>query len=137
MALGTVNDETQYARRVLIIRGRFRINGTTTPDEIRDGKAGIVLSVARASQGLFTVTLKPGFPIPQQETFASASLQQAAAPTNHARAHFVRDSLNVTNRTFQVATTRLGTPAVNDPDDNDVVDFVLVGPAIAAFKDPL
>lgn len=136
MAIGTINDETQYARRVIVLRGRFRINGTTTPDGIRDGKGGIVLSVARDSQGLFTVTLKPGFPIPKQETFTAVTLEQAAAPTNHSDAKFVRDSLNTTNRTFQVITQRMGTPAVNDPDDNDVVNFCIVGPAVDAFKDP-
>lgn len=137
MALGTVNDETQYARRVLILRGRFRINGTTTPDEYRDGKAGIISTVTRVSQGLFEITFKPGFPIPQQVTFSVAHLGQAAAPTNHARAHMVRDTYDPVARTVRVATTRLGTPAVNDPDDNDVVDFTIVGPAINNFKDPL
>jgi len=137
MALGTVNDETQYARRVLILRGRFRINGTTTPDEIRDGKSGIVLSVARNSAGLFTVTLKPSFPIPKQATFSMAALQQAAAPTAYAVAAMVRDTYDPVARTFQVATRRITGPATNDPDDNDVVDFTIIGPAIDAFKDPL
>jgi hypothetical protein len=137
MAVGTINDETQYARRVIILRGRFRINGVTTPDEFRDGRAGIILSVTRVSQGLFEVTLKPSFPIPKQITFSTAHLAQAAAPTAFAVAAMVRDTYDPVARTFRVATRRITGPATNDPDDNDVVDFQLVGPMIDAFKDPL
>lgn len=137
MALGTVNDETQYARRVLILRGRFRINGTSNPDEIRDGKAGIILSVTRVSAGLFEVTFKPGFPIPAQATYSIAHLAQAAAPTNHAVARMVRDTYDPSARTVRIGVSRITGPAINDPDDNDVVDFQIVGPAINNFKDPL
>lgn len=133
MSIGTIVDETQYAKRVLKLYGSFRINGVTTPDNLWDGKSEIISAVARNSAGTFTVTLAPGFPIPRQITFAVANVSQAAVPTVRVDGYVVRDSWNPTARTFQVVTKT--SAAVADPDDNDVVNFYLRGPAVDSFKD--
>lgn len=134
MPIGTIVDETQYARRVIKLRGSFRINGTTTPDDIKDGKSEIVLSVTRNSAGNFTVTLSPSYPIPRQVTASWAQVSSAAAFTKACDAQIVRDSYSPTARTFTVVTRNLdGTPAVEDPDDNDVISWGIYGPAVDSF----
>lgn len=134
MAVGTHNDVEQHAKTVVELALAFRVNGVTTPDGLRDGKASIILSVARTSQGLFTVTLKPGFRIPTQLTFAIANVSQAAAPTADVDAYVVRDTYNPTTRVFQVATRIVNTGVVNDPDDNDIVNVYLRGPGSTQFR---
>jgi hypothetical protein len=134
MPIGTISDEIQYARRVIKVAGAFRINGTTTPDGIRDGKSEVITSVARDSAGTFTVTLAASTPLPREITYGNVSVMQAAVPTARVTGHIVRDSWNPATRTFQVVTKT--SAAVADPDDNDIVNFYFRGPAVDAFKDP-
>lgn len=137
MSTPALNEELQYQKRLVTIRLSFRINGATTPDTLRDGKAGYIQTIARTSAGLFTVTLKPLPLLPKQLTYANAGISMSATPTKFSRAWIVRDTWNPTTRVFQVATASLdGTPAVEDPDDNDIVRVILQGPASNSFKDP-
>ncbi len=137
MATPAENEELQYQKRLVTLRFTFRINGSTTPDTLRDGKSSILQSVARTSAGLFTVTFKALPILPQQLTYADAHISMAAAPTKFSRAWVVRDSYNPATRVVQVATASLdGTPAVEDPDDNDLVRVILQGPGSRTFKDP-
>lgn len=134
MAIGTHNDVEQHAKYVVELALAFRVNGVTTPDGFRDGKANLILSVVRNSAGLFTVTLKPGFRIPFQLTVGFATVSQAAAPTADCDAYVVRDTYNPTARTFQVATRVTNTGVVGDADDNDIVSVYLRGPGALAFR---
>jgi hypothetical protein len=134
MAIGTHNDVEQHAKYVVELALGFRINGVTTPDGFRDGKANLILTVVRNNPGLFTVTLKPGFRIPFQITHAEVGVQQAAAPTADVTGYLVRDTYNPTTRAFQVATRITNTGVVGDPDDNDIVTVYLRGPGALAFR---
>lgn len=137
MSTPALNEELQYQKRLVTLRLSFRINAATTPDTLRDGKAGYIQSVARTSAGLFTITFKPLPLLPKQLTYASAHISMSATPTKFCRAWIVRDSYNVATRVVQVATASLdGTPAVEDPDDNDIIRVILQGPASNTFKDP-
>lgn len=117
---------------VVRLVGSFQINGTSTPDHIRDGKSNCVASVARVSAGLFTVTFDTGFPIPEKLVFSSANLQQQANPTVWSRAHIIGDSYSQSARTFQIQVLKANATAdtadaASDADDNDWVCFELVG----------
>lgn len=117
-----------YARgQVVRLHGSFRINGTSDPDDIRDGNSSCVASVARVSAGLFTVTFDAGFPIPEKLVSWRADVSQVAAPTSACRAHLIVDSYSQSSRSFQIQCLDFETPSVVDPDDNDQVSFELVG----------
>lgn len=136
MPIGTINDEVQYARRVITLSGSFRISGTSNPDNLWDGKSEIISSVVRGVAGAFTVNLAPGFPIPRQITMALVDIASAAAPTKFTKAFYVRDSYNPDTRLFIIRVVNHdGTAAIEDPDDNDVISFHLRGPAVDTFKD--
>lgn len=112
--------------------GKFRINGISNPDNVRDGSSDYISTVVRTSAGLFTVTIATGFTIPDKLVYSCAHLQQAANPTVWSRAHIVRDSYSKVTRTFQVqvlkATATADTAdAASDADDNDLVSFWLTG----------
>lgn len=134
MAIETHNDVGQHAKYVVELAFAFRINGVTTPDGFRDGKANLLLTVVRNSAGLFTVTFKPGFRIPKQLTFGVANVSQAGAPTADVDAYVVRDTYNPATRVVQVATRIVNTGVVGDPDDNDIVNVYLRGPGVDAFR---
>lgn len=134
MAIGSHNDVEQHAKYVVELAFGFRINGVTTPDGFRDGKANLIQSVVRNSAGLFTVTFKTGFRIPFQITHADVGVQQAAAPTADVQGYVVRDTYNPTARTVQVATRVTNTGVVGDPDDNDIVTVYIRGPGALAFR---
>ncbi len=134
MAIGTHNDVEQHAKYVVELALGFRINGVTTPDGFRDGKANLILTVVRNGAGLFTVTLKPGFRIPFQVTHCDVGVQQAAAPTADVTGYLVRDTYSPVTRSFQVATRLTNTGVVGDPDDNDIVTIYMRGPGAAAFR---
>lgn len=130
-----------WTRQNVRFTGSFRINGTSTPDDLCDGNSNCIASVARVSAGLFTVTLHEAMSgqVPQKP-FIRAELQQAAAPTVWARAHVVVDSWSQSARTFQVqvltATAADDTaPAASDADDNDVVQFEMSGSISSAGTD--
>jgi hypothetical protein len=119
---------------VLEITGAFRINGTSDPDNHRDGNSGFIESVDRESPGLFTVTLSEGCgTLPDDMLIKEwAGISQSATPTVWSRAHVVKDSYSKADRTFQIqvlkATATADTAdAASDADDNDVVFFELKG----------
>lgn len=121
-----------YVRQKVELEGSFRINGTSTPDDIRDGNSNVIGSVARSDTGLFTVTFATvdnGGPsdLPEKLVSSRAELQSAAAFTVAAMARIVKDSYSQVTRSFQIQTIDLDTPAAADPDDNDVVTFYLAG----------
>lgn len=121
---------------VMRLCGSFRINGTSTPDGIRDGKSNYISSVARVSAGLFTVTLSSNIPLlPQSIVAAFVGIAQVAAPTQACRAAYVLDSYSAITRTFQVKCLDFDTPSAVDPDDNDQISFELVGSANSAGVD--
>lgn len=122
---------------VVRLGGSFRINGTSTPDTLRDGHSFCVKSVARVSAGLFTVTFDTGFPIPQIPINYHAHLSQVAVPTQAATAHVVVDSWSQSARTFQIACiSHATTPTAVDPDDNDIITWEFVGSISSAGTDP-
>lgn len=121
--------------------GSFRINGTSDPDDHRDGNSNCISAVDRESAGLFTVTLHEALSgqLPEKP-FIKCDLHQAAAPTVWATAHVVVDSWDFAARTFQVqvltATAADDTaPAASDADDNDVIVFEISGSITSAGTD--
>ena len=95
-----------WGRDAIRLKGSFRINGTSNPDDIRDFNSNGIASVTRGTAGLFTVTLASpengGFTAYPEKPFITAELAQAANPTNWAKAHYVVDSYSQSARTFQI-----------------------------------
>lgn len=104
---------------------------TNAPDQIRDGKTGLVKSVARTSQGLFTVTMRTDAPSPTRFAVELVSLANpsSSAPTQAARALYVAGSYSQSAGTFQVVVVDCNntTPAVVDPDADSRISVHLVG----------
>lgn len=113
--------------------GSFRINGTSDPDNKRDGRSGAIATVARASAGKFTVTFADGFTLPEKLIVDPiVKLHQAANPTVWSRAHYIKDTYNYVTRSFQIqvlkATATADTAdAASDADDDDTISFFAVG----------
>ena len=123
------------------LSGSFRINGTSTPDTIRDGNSKSVASVTRVSAGLFTVKFDAGFPVPERLVNWHVELSQAANPTVWSRAHMVIDSWSQSTRSFQVQvlkSTAAGdtADAASDADDNDQVSWEIFGSISSVGTDP-
>lgn len=125
-----------WTRSNVRFTGSFRINGTSNPDDYRDGNSNAISSVVRNSAGLFTVTLHEALSgqVPQKP-FITAELAQVAAPTQAARAAYVVDSWSQSARTFQVKCLDYDTPSAVDPDDNDVITFEISGSITSAGTD--
>lgn len=126
---------------LLMLIGSFRINGTSDPDNKRDGRSNTMLSVVRASAGKFTVTFDTGFTMPEkliQDPIVH--LAQAANPTVWSRAHYVKDTYSYVTRSFQVQVLKATATAdtadtASDADDNDVVTFNMIGSINSAGTD--
>lgn len=125
-----------WGRSVIRLKGGFRINGTSDPDDIRDFNSNMIATVVRTSAGLFTVTLASpangGFTALPEKVFITADLAQVAGPAVWSRAHYVVDSYVQATGVFQIqvlkATASGDTAdAASDADDNDYVTFELVG----------
>lgn len=129
-----------YARGLPVrLYGSFRINGTSTPDAVRDGQSKCVASVARVSAGLFTVTFDAGFPIPERLVSWRVSMARAAVPTQEVtECNMVVDSYSQSTRSFQIATVdgADGSNAAVDPDDNDQIAWEIVGSISSVGTDP-
>jgi hypothetical protein len=129
-----------YSPSQLVMVGAFKTVTSGNPTVLRDGTkvsaSQKMFSVTRNSAGLYTVTFASGFPLPRLP-FIYATLHQAAAPTNDAVLHVVRDSWNTSTRSFQVQIQTNGTtPAATDGDAGDVVSFMLVGAIDSVGVDP-
>lgn len=133
-----------WGRDVVRLKGGFRINGTSTPDDIRDFNSNCIASVARSSAGLFLVALASpengGFTAYPEKPFITAEIAQAANPTVWSKAHYVVDSWSQANRTFQIqvlkATAAGDTAdAASDADDNNYVTFELTGSVTSSGTD--
>lgn len=129
-----------YSPAQTVMVGAFKTVSSGNPTVVRDGtKVSVsqkMFTVARPSAGLYTVTFIAGFPLPALP-FIYATLHQAAAPTNDAVLHVVRDSWNTATRSFQVQIQTNGTtPAATDGDVGDVVSFMLVGAIESVGQDP-
>jgi hypothetical protein len=121
-----------YLRDAVEIEGSFRINGTSDPDDIRDGNSNLIASVTRGSAGLFTVTFadpEDGGPtdLPYELITAQCDIMQAAAPSSFVKPHIVVDSYSSVTRDFDIQCIDFSTPSATDPDDDDVITFRLVG----------
>lgn len=123
--------------------GSFQVNGTSDPDLIRDGKKNQI-TVVRSNTGLFTVTIGGEFPLPERLVYEAAHLSCAAALTAKAQTcHIVRGSYSQAARTFQIVCYTVGDvagsgyadPVVGDPNDNDRINFELIGSVTSAGVD--
>lgn len=132
----TTQERGGYPRGVVRLYGSFQINGTTTPDVIRDGKTKLIKSVVRNGVGDFTVTFEDTALLPSKLIAEFATLSTKTAPTKMCQAYVVVDSYSRTTRSFKIVTIMLsGTEAVADPDDNDRVNFELVGSLSSSSTD--
>lgn len=132
----TEKERGGYSRSVIRLCGSFQINGTSAPDVIRDGKSALIKSVARDSAGVFTVTFNDYGTLPKRLISELATLSTKAAPTKMCVASVVVDSYSQSTRSFKIVTIQMsGTEAVTDPDDNDRVNFELVGSLSSAGTD--
>jgi hypothetical protein len=122
-------------RGMVRMYGSFQVNGTSTPDNLRDGKRAS-FTVARTSAGLFTVTFTGRQPLPQRLIYGNAHIAAAATLTaKSVVVHIVEGSYSQANRNFQivchvvgdVANSAYTDPVVGDPNDNDRIFFELVG----------
>lgn len=121
-----------YSRWIVKEYISFRTNTTSAPDQIRDGKTGLVKSVVRTSAGLYTVTLRTDRPSIKTHITVHASIGQPAntAPTQPVGAvAFVDGSWNQAAGTFQVLVTDCNntTPAAVDPDAHTRIYLTLTG----------
>lgn len=121
-----------FVRDKVYLEGSFRIDGTNNPDEIRDGNSNLIASVVRNSAGNFTVTFatpENGGPtaLPYELIDWRIDIAQAAAPTAFVKPHLVVDSYSSVTRDFDIQCIDFATPSATDPDDNDMISFVLVG----------
>lgn len=124
-----------YHKGLIRLLGSFRIDGTSNPDVVRDGNTNMITSVVRTSEGLFTVTLRTGFPIPKRLLYWNVHLAQAANPTVSVRAYMVVDSYSQAARSFQIQVGDFAGDEVIDPDDNDMIAFELVGSILTVGED--
>ncbi len=105
----------------------------------RDGGTNL-FSVVRTSAGLFTVTFTPantgGPVVPSRLIMEGAYVSAAATLTGKAvTAHIVKDSYSQATRSFQIVTRIVGNvadaaytdPTVGDPNDNERINFHLLG----------
>lgn len=128
-----------YARYQMIQPLSWQVNGASAPTVLRDGTnvntaTGKMFSVTRVSAGLFTVTLTKA-PWPQRPFFYP-TVEQGAAPTAAVRAHYVKNSWNATNRTFQVQVLTSSTNTASDGDAGDRVSVLLMGGLSSPGVDP-
>jgi hypothetical protein len=132
-----------YARQVIRLMGSFQINGTSTPDVIRDGKSALIKSVVRDSAGLFTVTLNDHGTLPSLMITERAWASPKSSPVKVVDAGVVVGSYSQSTRSFQIQTNVIADtgassytdPAVGDPDDNSRINFELVGSLTSAGTD--
>jgi hypothetical protein len=108
----------------------FRTNTTSAPDQIRDGKSGLVLSVTRVSAGLYTIALRTDRPSPVRHIVQHVSVNSAAntaATQAVSGARYVDGSWSQTAGTFQVLVTDCNntTPAAVDPDSHARISITL------------
>lgn len=120
-----------------IIREVLSFRTGATPDRIRDGRSGLVLSVTNVSAGLYRVKLRIDRPRPQRHIHAVPSLHQAAIPTVPARIHYVKDSWNYATGEFDVKVLREDTLAAFDGDAGDRISIELVGSTSTVGTDAL
>lgn len=116
-----------YGKGIVRLFGSFRVDGLNDPDVIRDGNTHMVESVERDGSGLYTVTLAPRFEIPKRLISARADVATAASPTLAGWAYFVVDSYSQATRSFQVAFYSYDNSQRDDPDDNVIFSWELIG----------
>lgn len=119
-----------YGKWVIHEYVSFRTNTTSAPDQIRDGKTGLVLSVTRVSAGLFTIALRTDRPSPVRHMVEHVNLAFPAntAPTQTAIAGYVDGSWNQAAGTFQVlVTSAVASSAAVDPDAHARISITLTG----------
>lgn len=133
---------TYDGRDMVRIYGSFQADGANNPDLMRDGKKNQITAV-RTSLGLYTVTIAGNFPIPERLIFESANLSVASTVAKAQNANIVARSYSQVTRTFQVVITTVGDvalsayadPALSDPNDNDRINFELIGSISSAGTD--
>lgn len=133
-----------YLGQIVRLGGSFVINGTSDPVVIRDGNSNAILSVTRASAGLFTVkflgadnaTADQRFPIPSLPITWNIQLSQAAVPAQACEARLVKNSWSQSNRQFQIQCVDFEVPSAVDPDNGDVIAFEFVGCIDSSGTDP-
>lgn len=128
-----------YARAQITQPLSFQLNGASAPTVLRDGTAvasatGKIFTVTRASAGLYTLTLERA--VWPERPFVHVALEQAAAPTAHCQAHYVRDSYSASTRSFQVAVRTCAANAASDADAGDRICVSISGGISSAGKDP-
>ncbi len=116
-----------YGRWVIHEYLSFRTNVTAAPDQIRDGKTGLVRSVTRTSAGLYQVTLRTDRPTVTRYITAEASLTAplTTAPTQAVDNVQVVDNWDPVAGTFSILVVHDSTAV--DPDDNTRINIHLVG----------
>jgi len=132
-----------YSRGIVHLRGSFAVNGTSTPDVLRDGKSALIKSVARTSQGLFTVTLNDHGTLPSKLITEAAWASPIGTPVKVVVCGIVAGSYSQSARTFQIQTNVVAStgysaytdPVVDDPDDDSRINFHLVGSYSSAGTD--
>ena len=118
-----------YGRWIIKEYISFRVGhggATNAPDQIRDGKSGLVKSVTRVSAGLYTVTLRTDRPSAVRYLVQNASLVQPAttAPTQAVDNVCVVDNWSQTAGTFSVLAVTDSTAV--DPDPDSRISLMLV-----------
>lgn len=94
------------------------------PTLVDGGKAGLIASVAKTSDGLYTFTLAKPYPRSKVAILASLSCVDKAGAIRDAR--YVEGSYNATAGTFQVAITGdEDSPAGVDPTASTSLDLVM------------
>ena len=126
-----------YGRWIVTDRLSFRTGHggvTNAPDQIRDGKSGLVTSVVRNSAGNYTVTLSVNRPTTPRHLTVHATLSQKnTTPTQQATgAHYVDGSYSQSAGTFQIqvlgpTNSSTTTLAPVDPDQDCRINVTLVG----------
>ncbi len=130
-------------RNMIEVFGSFLVNGTSTPDGLRDGKTN-AFTVAYSSAGLFTVTLTGSHPLPLRNVIEMATISPVdTSAVLVCTAGVVEGSWSSITRTFQILCTLVGDtgasayfdPAPSNPDDNCRISFFLKGSLSSAGTD--
>ncbi len=130
-------------RNMIEIMGSFLVNGTSTPDGLRDGKTA-AFTVAYTSAGLFTVTLTGTHALPLRNVIEMASVSPVDATAVLAvTCGIVEGSYSSVTRTFQIICTLVADtgasayfdPTASNPDDNSRISFLLKGSLSSAGTD--
>ena len=145
--LNSKNEWGGFINGMINIEAAFRIDGANDPDLVLDGNTNVIDNVNRDSAGIFTVTLASWIPeghLPDVIIRCPAECTASdAAPVKTMVAQYVLGSWSKANRTFQIATVKVGDTAASayfdaapdDPDDNTFVSFCVRGSLNPAGQD--